>query len=81
MTSAPIPTKMHDAIEAAAPRPTLIIVAAERDAGAHFQAAAPNSVELWIVPDTGHSDGINTHPEEWADRVIAFLDRTLLERA
>ena len=59
----------------------LIVVAgdedAERVAGAHIQAAAPDSVELWIVPDTGHTDGIKTHPAEWADRVIAFLDRSL----
>ena len=81
MTSAPIPTKLRDAAEASAPRPMLIIIAGdvaeERDAGAHFQAAAPNSVDLWIVPDTGHTNGIKTHPDEWADRVLQFLDRSL----
>jgi pimeloyl-ACP methyl ester carboxylesterase len=81
MTSAPIPTKLHDAVEASAPRPMLIIIAGdvaeERDAGAHFQAAAPDSVDLWIVPDSGHTEGIKTHPGEWADRVLQFLDRSL----
>ena len=81
MTSAPIPTKMRDAVEAAAPRPMLIIAAGnvtqERDAGEHFKAAAPNSVDLWIVPNTGHTNGIKTHPDEWADRVLQFLDRSL----
>lgn len=79
-TSAPMPLGLRDAVAAAAPRPMLIIaagnVAPERDAGAHFQAASP-SVELWIVPDSGHTDGIDTHPDEWADRVIGFLDRSL----
>ena len=81
MSSAPVPTKMRDAVEASAPRPMLIIIAGdvaeERDAGAHLQAAAPDSVDLWIVPDTGHTNGIKTHPDEWAERVLQFLDRSL----
>ena len=82
MTSAPIPTTLRDAAAAAAPRPMLIIAAGDEDtervAGAHIQAAAPNSIELWIVPDTKHTNGIKPHPAEWADRVIEFLDRSLV---
>jgi hypothetical protein len=49
----------------------------EIDAGAHFQAAAPASVELWIVPGSGHTKGFDTAPVEWERRVTEFLDRSL----
>lgn len=81
MTSAHRPTKLRDAIAAAAPRPVLIIAAGtlppEVDAAHVFQSAAPDSVELWIAPDAGHTTAYDTYPEEWEARVIAFFDRTL----
>ncbi|MEO5838843.1 MAG: hypothetical protein ABIQ73_00065 [Acidimicrobiales bacterium] len=76
MTSAHRPTKLRDAIAAAAPRPVLIIAAGtlppEVDAAHVFQSAAPDSVELWIAPDAGHTTAYDTYPEEWGprDRVL-----------
>ena len=32
----------------------------------------------WKVPDTNHTQGLHTHPDEYERRVIAFLDRYLL---
>jgi uncharacterized protein len=82
LTSAHAPPSMRSAVEATAPRPVLVIaagdVAAEATAGRHFQAGAPDSVELWVVPGAGHTDGLGTDPAGWERRVVAFLDRALV---
>jgi dienelactone hydrolase len=81
LTAADPPITLHDAVAATAPRPVLLIaagdVATEADAGRHIRSASPATVELWVVPDTGHTDGLDTHPEEWEQRVTEFLDRAL----
>jgi hypothetical protein len=43
-----------------------------------YQAAAPASTELWELPDTEHTHGIWTHPDQWARRVLGFLGTALL---
>ena len=77
LTDAGQPISLRDAAAAAAPRPMLLIaaggVANEAKAGRYIQAGAPASVELWIVPDTGHTAALDTHPEEWEQRVTSFL--------
>jgi pimeloyl-ACP methyl ester carboxylesterase len=81
MTSAHPPTKLRDAISAAAPRPIMIIAAgtqpAEIAAAKAFRDVAPGSVEVWIAPDAGHTTAYDTQPAAWETRVIAFLDRAL----
>jgi dienelactone hydrolase len=81
MTSADRPPKMRDSIVRAAPRPVMVIAGGEEpveiDAGHAFQAAAPDSVELWVVPGAGHTKGFDTAPVDWEQRVTAFLDRSL----
>jgi pimeloyl-ACP methyl ester carboxylesterase len=76
------PEDLRSAVVASAPRHILVIaageVAEEGRAGRRWQAAAPGRVELWEVPDAGHTAGLSTRPDEWRRRVIAFLDRTLL---
>jgi dienelactone hydrolase len=83
MTSAKPPTKLRDAIASTAPRPVMIIAAGtqptEIDAARVFQEAAPDSVELWIAPDTGHTEAYDVHPAEWETRVVDFLDRALID--
>ena len=58
------------------PGPVLLIEAGqpvdERNAGRYVQSAAPDSVELWIVPDAGHTEAIETAPDEWEARVSVF---------
>jgi hypothetical protein len=64
-----------------APRPVLLISGsgrAESSLNRIFEAAASATSELWALPDTGHSRGIWTHREEWARRVLGFLDGALL---
>jgi pimeloyl-ACP methyl ester carboxylesterase len=43
----------------------------------HYQADGGENVELWIVPGTGHTAGLRTHPAAYEERTTAFLDRTL----
>ena len=73
-----------DAIRAAAPRPMLIIAggahADEPVAARWFQAASPATVQVWIVPGAGHTEGLAAAPEAWEARVTGFLDRALRPR-
>ena len=81
LTDADPPIALHDAVAAAAPRPVLLIaagnVATEADAGRYIAGASPETVDVWIVPDTGHTGALDTHPDEWERRVTTFLDDAL----
>lgn len=81
LTSAGQPTTLREAAANAAPRRILVIVAGQRPDEQHaaddIQRAAPDSVELWTVPDAGHTAGLRTDPDGWRERVLGFLDETL----
>jgi len=82
MTSAGPPIGLQDAVVAMAPRPLLLITAAtvpdEVLVAQRLQAAAPDRVQVWEVPGSAHTGGFATAPEEWATRLLAFLDGVLL---
>jgi pimeloyl-ACP methyl ester carboxylesterase len=82
LTAADPPGSLRDAVVAAAPRPVLLIAAGgvpdEPRADRWIRSASPATVDLWVVRDAGHTDGLRTHPLEWEARVTAFLDRALL---
>jgi uncharacterized protein len=79
MTSAKQPIGLADAVAATAPRPILLVAGRGEIEGArHYRAAAPAATDLWELPDTPHTQALKRHPEEWATRVNAFLDRALL---
>jgi len=84
LSGAPRPMSIPDSIRAAAPRPMLIIAggtsADEPAAARWFQAASPATVQVWIVPGAGHTQGLATAPRAWEARVTGFLDRTLSPR-
>jgi dienelactone hydrolase len=81
LSGAPRPMSIHDGIRAAVPRPALIIVggavAAEPVAARWFQAASPATVQVWVVPHAGHTQGLATAPRAWETRVIGFLNAAL----
>jgi uncharacterized protein len=54
--------------------------AAEEPANEGFSAAARGPVEIWEVPGSGHTGGVEAQPEEYERRVVAFFDRHLLDR-
>ena len=46
--------------------------------GYDLKAASPNpGTELWVVPGCEHVMAFATHPDEWAQHVLAFLGREL----
>ena len=81
LSGAPRPTSIPDAIRAAAPRPVLIIagsaVASEPVAARWFQAASPATVQVWVVPYAGHTQGLATAPRAWEAHVTGFLNAAL----
>ena len=81
ISGAPRPMSIPDAVRAAAPRPLLIIagaaVADEPIAARWFQAASPATVQVWVVPHAGHTQGLATAPRAWEAHVISFLDAAL----
>lgn len=81
ISGAPRPMSIPDAIRAAAPRPALIIaggaVASEPVAARWFQAASPATVQVWVVPHAGHTQGLATAPRAWPAHVIGFLNAAL----
>ena len=81
LTTADPPVALRQAVRSAAPRPVLLIaagsVADEAQAARYFRDGSPDSVKVWVAPGTGHTDALDTYPDEWEARVIAFLDRAL----
>lgn len=81
LTDAPRPVKLRDAVAAAGGRPVLLIaagdVADELYAGEEIRSISPRSVELWAVPGADHVGGLRVAPEDWEQRVAAFLEAAL----
>jgi pimeloyl-ACP methyl ester carboxylesterase len=81
ISGAPRPMSIPDAIRAAGGRPTLIIaagsVADEPVAARWFRAASPATVQVWVVPHAGHTQGLVIAPQAWEAHVIGFLDAAL----
>jgi len=78
LTSAPTPPSLASSLRASAPRPVLLIASkAEIQGDRLLRKASPSNVELWELPDTGHTEGLATHPAAWETHVIGFLDRSL----
>ena len=81
ISGAPRPMSIPDAVRAAAPRPVLIIaggaVADEPIAARWFQAASSATVQVWVVPHAGHTQGLATAPGAWQAHVISFLNAAL----
>jgi uncharacterized protein len=82
MTSADKPTQLRDAVDAMTPEQRVFVINAataqpEVAAAEALTTVAPDIVSTWIVPDSGHIEALATHPHEWEQRVISFLDNSL----
>jgi hypothetical protein len=81
LTTADQPIALRDAVAAAAPRPMLLIAAgADPDEGRSarsIQGGSPETVAVWLVPGAGHTEGLDTAPAEWEQRVTSFLTGAL----
>jgi pimeloyl-ACP methyl ester carboxylesterase len=64
-----------------APRPVLLIAGGgdpdEIPTNRSYRDAGGSTVQLWELPDTGHTAGLRTHPAEYERRTTEFLDRAL----
>jgi hypothetical protein len=40
-----------------------------------YYAAAGEPKQLWELPDSTHIRGLDTHPEEYQDKVLTSFDR------
>lgn len=82
LTSASAPISNRRAVELSGTTCYLIIAAGtvedEIHAAEYVAAAAPDRVETWTVPGSGHTAALRTAPQEWERRVIAFLTSALL---
>jgi hypothetical protein len=64
-----------------APRPVLLVAGGgfpdEIPASRLYRDAGGSSVQLWELPDTGHTAGLRKHPAAYERRTVRFLDRAL----
>jgi pimeloyl-ACP methyl ester carboxylesterase len=81
LTPAAPPQPLADAVAEADGTSFLLIVAGtepdEERAASVLRDRAPDRVTVWPVPDAPHTHGLATAPDEWTDRVTAFLDAGL----
>lgn len=76
------PTPMLDSIRAAEGTRLLLISAGNERDEAEFnevfaEAAGPRA-ETWVVPDSGHTQGLIDEPAQYEQRVIGFFEAALL---
>jgi hypothetical protein len=64
-----------------APRPVLLVAGGgfpdEIAASRLYRDAGGSTVQLWELPDTGHTAGLRKHPAQYEQRTVGFLDRAL----
>ena len=78
------PLSVLDAVGQISPRPVFLIggmsdgSTLERRAVSHFFAAAGEPKQMWILPETPHISGLQTRPQEYEEKVIAFFNLYLL---
>ncbi|MBJ7356756.1 alpha/beta fold hydrolase [Nocardioides sp.] len=85
LSPAPEPPPLRESVAAAqadgTPTPMLLITAGDVEtellAAELMDRAAPDAVDIWTVAGAGHTGGLRAEPDEWARRVLAFLDAAL----
>ena len=78
------PPSLEDLAARISPRPVFFIYATPGQGGEAeltetFYDAAREPKELWRVPGSGHTGGIEARPREYERRVIGFFDNALLD--
>jgi fermentation-respiration switch protein FrsA (DUF1100 family) len=75
------PADLETLVGRIAPRPLLLIAAPNSPNGeelnVQYHEAANEPKELWEIPESRHTGGIDARPEEYERRVIGFFDRSL----
>ncbi|HYI19805.1 MAG TPA: alpha/beta fold hydrolase [Solirubrobacteraceae bacterium] len=77
----PPPPDLETLVGRIAPRPLLLIAAPNspngEDLNVQYHAAASEPKELWEIPESGHTGGIDARPDEYERRVVGFFDRSI----
>jgi fermentation-respiration switch protein FrsA (DUF1100 family) len=85
MTGIAPPRSLAEAVAASDGTPFLLIAGGEMTdeqfVSERLRAVAPDRVEVWVVPASGHISGLSTAPDEWRERVVGFLDAALVDAA
>jgi uncharacterized protein len=79
------PPSLEDLAGRIAPRPVFVIYAVpgqggEAELSEVFYDAAGEPKEIWLVPESEHTGGIEAQPVEYERRVVGFFDDALLEK-
>ena len=79
------PPSLEDLVGRIAPRPVFLVYAVpgqggEAELSELFYDAAGEPKEIWKVPGSEHTGGIEAQPEEYERRVVGFFDAALLDR-
>lgn len=78
-TGVSAPVSVQEAIAKISPRPILLIGGgAERNMLKHHYDAAGDPKLLWIIPESGHINGLSVRPEEYEERIVLFFGQALL---
>lgn len=81
LTETSPPPTLRSAVAAASGTHFLLITAGNVDDEGHaaefIAAGASEWVTVWTVAGADHTDGHDTQPDEWARRVVGFLDEHL----
>jgi uncharacterized protein len=77
----PPPPDLETLVGRIAPRPLLLIAAPNspngEDLNVQYHAAASEPKELWEIPESRHTGGIDARPDEYERRVVGFFDRSI----
>jgi uncharacterized protein len=79
----PPPSDLTELLPRIAPRPVFLINAQHHEVdnkASEYYAAARAPKQQWLVPEGGHTDGIDVLPAEYERRVVGFFERALLGR-
>lgn len=71
---------LNDLMPRIAPRPVLLIASGAPDelpANRVYRRRGGPTVELWELPDVGHTAGLRERPADYERRTKTFLDRAL----
>jgi hypothetical protein len=77
------PASLDDLAARIAPTPLFLIYAVpgqggEAELSQLYFDSAREPKEIWLVPEAGHTGGIEAQPAEYERRVVGFFDRALL---
>jgi uncharacterized protein len=76
------PADLKEIAARIAPRPLFLIYATHGLGGEELNpqlyAAAGEPKTLWEISDAGHTGGLEAHPQQYEQRVVAFFDDALL---